>query len=343
MQAASGGRKEIRMEQLREQIFRLCAAPGLPGDERGVAAVLARELAPLSGRVETDELGNVYAWLGESGAKERVLLDAHLDQIGLIVTRVGEDGLVRADRCGGADRRVLPGAPVVIYGTEPIPGAVAVPEKEDKDAPLLIETGLDQEALSRLVGPGDRIALWQRPAALLGSRVSCAALDDRAGCAVLLRCAELLQGEELSCEVVLQFSALEEIGGQGARAGAYRVRPTRAIAVDVSFAAQPDVPPEKCGALGGGPMIGFSPVLDGAMCRALRALAERLSIPYTCEVMGGETSTDGDPIAVSRSGVRTALLSVPLRYMHTPAEVIDLRDVEHTAQLLAAYLKGVRE
>ena len=143
--------------------------------------------------------------------------------------------------------------------------------------------------------------------------------------------------------MVIQFSSLEEIGCQGAQAGAHRIRPTRAIAVDVSFAAQPDVPPEKCGTLGGGPMIGFSPVLDGAMSRAMTSLAERLGIPYSCEVMGGETSTDSDPIAVSRSGVRTALLSVPLRYMHTPAEIIDLKDVENTAQLLAAYLKGVKE
>lgn len=331
------------MEGLREMLFRLCGAPGLPGAEEGAAAVLAREIAPFARRVETDAMGNVCAWIGQSGARERILLDAHSDQVGLIVTRVGEDGLLRADRCGGADRRVLPGAPVVIHGRKLLPGIVAFAEKEEKDGDLIVDPGPMEEELSGLVQPGDRISLWHRPAALLGSRVSCAGLDDRAGCAVLIRCAELLQNEELACEAVIQFSSLEEIGGQGAETGAYRLRPTRAIAVDVSFASQPDVPPEKCGTLGGGPMIGFSPVLNAGMCRALTALAERHGIPYSCEVMGGETSTDGDPIAVSRCGVPTALLSVPLRYMHTPAEVVDLKDVEHTAQLLAAYLKGVRE
>lgn len=331
------------MEKLRELIFRLCDAPGLPGSEQGVSAVLAKETAPFADRVETDAMGNVYAWLGQSGARERVLLDAHSDQVGLIVTRVEKDGLLRVDRCGGADRRVLPGSAVMVHGRETLSGIVIPSEREEKDGTLKVDPGLDGETLSHLVSPGDRISLWHRPAALLGSRISCAGLDDRAGCAVLIRCAELLQEEELSCEVVIQFSSLEEIGCQGAQAGAHRIRPTRAIAVDVSFAAQPDVPPEKCGTLGGGPMIGFSPVLDGAMSRAMTSLAERLGIPYSCEVMGGETSTDSDPIAVSRSGVRTALLSVPLRYMHTPAEIIDLKDVENTAQLLAAYLKGVKE
>ncbi len=328
------------MEELTNLIFSLCAAPGLPGDERGAAAVIAEELSSLGLRAEIDAAGSVSARFGEAGARERVLLDAHLDQVGLLVVRAEESGLLAADRCGGTDRRVLPGAPVVVHGRRELPGFV-LPAKEGEEK-LLLDCGLTGEEAAALVAPGDRVSLWQRPAALLGSRISCAALDDRCGCAVLLRCAELIAGEELSCEVILQFSSLEEIGGQGAAAGAYRACPTQAIAVDVSFAAQPDVPPEKCGTLGGGPMIGMSPVLDSAMTRRLASLAGREGIPHTFEVMGGETSTDGDPIAVSRAGVRTALLSVPLRYMHTAAEVIDVRDVERTAQLLAEYLREVR-
>lgn len=333
------------MEKLRELVFRLCGEPGLPGEEKSAAALLAREIAPFADRVETDANGNVFAWLGQQGAKERVLLDAHMDQVGLIVTRLEKDGRIAVDRCGGVDRRVLPGAPVLVHGAQKLAGVVAAaehPEKEKSDR-LWVDCGRSGEELGQLVSPGDRVTLWQRPVSLLGDRISCAALDDRCGCAVLIRCAELLKEEPLSCEVVVQFSTLEEIGCQGAGVGAYRIQPTRAVAVDVSFASQPGVPPEKCGTLGGGPMIGISPVLDGEMSRRMVSLAQRDGIPYSCEVMGGETSTNGDRIAVSRSGVSTALLSVPLRNMHTAAEVIDLRDVERTAQLLASYLKEVRE
>lgn len=333
------------MEKLRELIFRLCGEPGLPGEEQNAAALLAREIAPFASRVETDATGNVFAWLGRQGAKERVLLDAHMDQVGLIVTRVEKDGRIAVDRCGGTDRRVLPGAPVLLHGKQPLAGVIALEEPAGKEEPdrLWVDCGRSAEELNALIAPGDRVTLWHRPVALLGDRISCAALDDRCGCAVLIRCAELLKTESLSCEVVIQFSTLEEIGCQGAAIGAYRIQPARAVAVDVSFASQPGVPPEKCGTLGGGPMIGFSPVLDGSMSRFLVSLAQRGGIPYSCEVMGGETSTDSDRIAVARSGVQTALLSVPLRNMHTAAEVVDLRDVEHTAQLLAMYLKEVRE
>ena len=105
------------MEKLRELIFRLCDAPGLPGSEQGVSAVLAKEIAPFADRVETDAMGNVYAWLGQSGARERVLLDAHSDQVGLIVTRVEKDGLLRVDRCGGAESSGPAG--VCRYGSRP--------------------------------------------------------------------------------------------------------------------------------------------------------------------------------------------------------------------------------
>ena len=168
-----------------------------------------------------------------------MLLDAHMDQVGLIVTRLEKNGLVAVDRCGGVDRRVLPGTPVLVHGAKELAGVVALtehPEKEQSDR-LWVDCGQSGEELGRLVSPGDRITLWQRPVSLLGDRISCAALDDRSGCAVLIRCAELLEEEPLSCEVVIQFSTLEEIGCQGAGVGAYRVQPTRAVAVDVSFAS----------------------------------------------------------------------------------------------------------
>ena len=206
---------------------------------------------------------------------------------------------------------------------------------------MAVDVGLSRDEAERLVSPGDRILFYSEPKNLLGTKVSAAGLDDRAGVASLIRCAQLLSGEDLNCRLTVLCSTREEVGGQGAVTGAYSSAPTQAVAVDVSFALQPEAPEEKCGKLGGGPMIGVAPILNRTMGEKLFAIARRRNMPHKADVMGGETGTNGDGIAVSRSGVRTALVSIPLRYMHTPAEVIDLRDVENTAQLLAEYVRGV--
>ena len=337
------------MQKLKDLLFRLCAAPGVSGAEHSAAELAAAELAPF-GQVKIDPLGSVTACFGPEDAEEHVLLDAHLDQIGLTVSSIDENGFLSVKNCGGVDARILPGAPVVVCGKEQITGSLTCTpqhlaeeagKKAQKLEDLRVDPGLDGETVRSLVAPGDRVLLWSRPVSLLGNRLSCAALDDRCGAAALIRCAELLHGEPLACRVTILLSTMEETGGQGARVGAYAARATQAIAVDVSFAAQPGVPEENCGALGCGPMIGLAPILNRAMSRRLLALAKELGLPHTTEVMGGRTSTDSDEIAIARGGVRTALVSIPLRYMHTAVETIDAADVEHTAQLLAAYVKEV--
>ena len=337
------------MNELKELIFRLCAAQGTPGDEGAAARIAAEELAKY-GEAHIDKMGNVVARLGKTGAKNHIMLDAHIDQIGLIVTGIDENGFLRIDRCGGADRRVLPGSPVTIYGREAITGIVCCTPphlsdgSEDKVEPIdkmAVDAGLSRNGAEKLVQPGDRILLNSTPKSLIGDRVTAGGLDDRVGVASLIRCVQLLSGTELNCELTVLCSGREEVGGQGAVTGAYTVNPTQAIAVDVSFAEQPDVPAEKCGKLGGGPMIGIAPPLNRGMVDKLTALAKRNEMPYSLEVMGGSTGTNCDEIAITRAGVPTALISIPLRYMHTPVEVIDLNDVENTARLMAEYIKEV--
>lgn len=337
------------MSELKELIFQLCAAPGTPGDENTAAQVAVSELSKY-GEAKIDKMGNVVAKLGKSGAKTHIMLDAHMDQIGLIVTEITENGFLRVDRCGGVDRRVLPGSPVTIYGREVLTGIVCCTPphlsdgSEDKVEPIdkmAVDAGLSKEEAEKLIQPGDRIILNSTPKSLIGSRITSAALDDRAGVASLIRCAELLSGTELNCELTILCSGREEVGGQGAVTGTYSINPTQAIAVDVSFAEQPDVPAEKSNKLGGGPMIGIAPPLNRAMTDRMIAILKKNDMPFMLEVMGGSTGTNSDEIAVTRTGVPTVLLSIPLRYMHTPVEVIDLEDVENTARLMAEYIKGV--
>lgn len=335
-------------ENLQELLFALCAEPGTAGDEVAPARRAARELLDC-GETDIDRMGNVVCRMGKRDAARHILLDAHLDQVGLIVTRIEEDGFLRVDRCGGTDRRVLPGSPVTVYGKEPLTGIVCCmpphlteggEEKVEAVDKMAVDVGLTGEEAEALIAPGDRVIVRAPQKRLLGTRIASPALDDRAGCAALIRCAQLLRGQKLPCALTVLLSGREEVGGQGAKTGSFAIDPTEAIAVDVSFAAQPGVDPAKCGKLSGGPMIGVAPILSRPMRERLTELATSHEIPYTMEVMGGETGTNADEIAVTRAGVPTAMVSIPLRYMHTPVEVIDTQDVEHTAQLLAAYVKG---
>lgn len=140
--------------------------------------------------------------------------------------------------------------------------------------------------------------------------------------------------------MAILLSAQEEIRLRGATTAAYRIHPDRALVVDVSFAAAHGVPEEKCGTLGKGPMIGYSPVLNRELFRALSSLAEKEDIPHQFEIMGGTTGTNADALSLSREGVPTALLSIPERNMHTPVEVVELGDIEATARLICAWILG---
>lgn len=333
-------------DELKDLIFRLCKADGTPGDETHALKAAEKEFAPCA-KTGTDALGNLTAEMGDPDSKTHILVDAHLDQIGMIVTGIEENGFLHIDRCGGIDRRVLPGTAVTVFGKEKINGIVCCmpphltggdEEKVAETDKMVIDIGCSFETAQKLVKPGDRILFHTEPKSLLGGRISAPGLDDRSSVAALVRCAQLLAEKKPNCRVTFLCSTREEVGGQGAVTGAYLADPTQAIAVDVSFAAQPAVEPEKCSKLGGGPMIGFAPILNRKMGEKLIRLAEKCGMPYKRDIMGGDTGTNSDAIAVTRTGVPTALISIPERYMHTPVEIVDLQDVENTARLIAEYI-----
>lgn len=212
---------------------------------------------------------------------------------------------------------------------------------DDKIKPVAeqcIDLGLPKEEVEKLVAVGDRAALTRPLKKLMGNRITGTALDDRAGCACVIRAAQLANEQNPDCCVMVLCSTKEEVGGQGAQVSAYALEPTEAIAVDVSFAKQPDAESMLTAELGKGPMIGFSAALDRKISKKLVELAKRENIPYQLEAMGGRTGTNCDEISTTRGGVRTGLISVPQRNMHTPAEVCDFEDMENIAKLIAAYI-----
>ena len=326
----------------------LSALSGVAGCESSAAGRIA-EYASKLGAVEVTPLGSVICRVWE-GAPDRphLLLDAHMDEVGMIVTHIEDSGFLRVGACGGVDRRVLPASPVLVHGKGgPVTGVIcAAPphlgegdKKFAKVDELFLDIGYTTEGAEALVSPGDRVSILADFRTLLGDQVSGKALDNRAGCACLLHAAELLKETPPTCGLTLLFSSMEEVGGQGAKTAAWALNPTHAIAVDTTFAHTPGADKTKCGKMGGGPMIGISPLLSGEMSDSLIQTAKAEGIPHQLEVMPGGTGTNADQIATTRAGVRCGLLSIPIKYMHTPVETLALCDLEETGRLLAAFVK----
>lgn len=329
-------------------LLRTLCGPEENSGAEDAAAKAAADLLSRYGKITFGPLGSVICEVAPEKNGRHVLLDAHIDRIGLIVTRVDERGFASVRPCGGIDRRSISGSAVrVMTRSGPLPGVIgAVPphlqkdEKKENPKPedLAVDLALSAGEARELVRPGDRVILCGRFSGIGEGYVTSPALDDRAGCACILGALEALAGKELPCGLTAVFSTKEEVGGGGAQTAAFTARPTEAIEIDVSFGATPDTKPGETGEMKKGPMVGFSPVLDKGISERLIELAELRGIPCQYEVMERETGTNADEISRTGAGVRCGMLSVPQQYMHTVIEKVALADVEATAALLAAYV-----
>lgn len=335
------------MDELMNLLKPLCEAQGSSGDEDAAAAQVAAAALDFCDTVEIDPLGGVHAFWGDPNAERQVMLDAHIDSIGLAVTGIDSNGFLSVGNVGGMDRRVLPGALVTVYGKETLHGIVSClpphlvqggAEKVPEITDLGVDVGLTKEEAEACFSLGDRVLVQAPLRRLLGDRVAGAALDDRAGCAAVILAAKAIAAAKPQLGLHVVLSAKEETGGQGAQVQAYRCEPTEAIVVDVTFATQEGVSSKEAVELGKGPAIGYAPLLDKKMSEDLKAAARRAGIPFQTEIMGRTTGTNADEVAVSRAGVRCGLVSIPQRSMHTPVEVCDLQDIENTAKLMAQYV-----
>lgn len=331
----------------------LCALPGPSGFEGPVAQAAAELLRPLVDQVSVNRMGCVVG-LRRCGREDapRLLLDAHLDEIGFMVTG-HEDGYLRFAPLGGVDPRMLPDREIAILTTPPTWGVVAclpphVQTREDMDKSLpirelYIDVGLSQEEAKRRIPIGTP-AVYRAGCAPLGKDLLCGkALDDRACFAILLDVLERLRGQELDVDLYILGSTQEETHSTGAITAAYGIVPQLCMAVDVTHGDSPDASKDKTFPLGKGPVIGVGPNCSRWMSRRLERKAKELELSSQLEVMAGHSGTNAWPLQVSREGVATAVLSLPLRYMHTPIETASVRDMEDTAALLAAFILGLGE
>ncbi len=322
----------------------LCAARGISGNEDAVREIIMKEIAPYADSVEVSPLGNLIVFKkGAHRAKTRLMLSAHMDEVGMIVTYITDEGLLKFSTVGGIDRRVLCGRPVTVGGK--IPGVIGAKpihllkgEEKEKAVPedeLYIDVGAtNREEAEEVVLPGDSVcfdSIFDTSHGMIKSR----ALDDRAGCALLIN---MIQSE-LPFDMFFTFVVQEEIGLRGAKTAAYIVQPDAAIVVESTTAADvAGVSKEKqvC-CVGEGPVISFMDrhtIYDKEYYRMAFSAAKRLGVKCQAKraVAGGN---DAGAIHVSRRGVRTLAVSLPCRYLHSAVSLISQEDYETVGKLIA--------
>ncbi len=339
---------------------RLLDAPGPSGFETRPARVWRDEAETFAHEVTTDVTGNTLASINPDG-KPRVMMAGHIDEIGLQVTHVDEEGFLYVDEIGGWDSQVLVGQRVIVLGREgDVDGVIGkkpihLLKKEEqgkatRTRDLWVDVGArDQEEVGKLgLRVGDPIVLGASFVKLAGDRIASRAVDNRIGAFVVLEALRLLSEDPPVASVVAVATAQEEIGqsGGGARTSAFSVAPDVALVVDVTFSTDvPDISKKELGEhkLGGGPVLSRGSAVHPVVFERLAEVAQAEEIPFSIQAAPRTTRTDADGIHLTRSGVPTGLVSVPNRYMHSPNEVVSVQDLHSTAKLLAAFVRSLDE
>ncbi len=341
-----------------EFLERLLNAPGPSGFEVRPARVWREEATGFADEVWTDVTGNSFASSNPDG-RPRVMLAGHVDEIGLQITYIDDDGFLYVDEIGGWDAQVLVGQRVTVLSKETdITGVVGKKpihlikseerEKATKVRDLWIDVGAEgREAATALgIRLGDPVVIDAPVVRLAGDRIASRAVDNRIGAYVVLEALRRLSKSPGRAGAVAVATVQEEIGytGGGARTSAYSVEPDVAIVVDVTFSTDvPDIEKKEIGdhRLGGGPVLSRGSAAHPNVFERLAQVAEAEGISHTIQAAPKATRTDADGIHLVRAGVPTGLVSVPNRYMHSPNEVVSLADLEATASLLAAFIGGL--
>ena len=322
------------------------------GAEYEAQAVVDRVIEPIADVYQRDTMGNRLATLNPEGDPS-ILFAGHIDELGLIITYINDKGFIYFDTLGGHDKSMISGRRVAILtqkGTvKGVTGkrAIHLMSPEDrKKVPQTHEIWIDigaksrEEALER-VQIGDA-AVYDQSFELIHDSVGVArAFDDKAGAYACMEALRRLSEDKanLEAKVTAVATTQEEIGTRGAMTAAYSQQPDFAIAVDVGHATDsPDCDPRKYGSFkqGGGPIVCRGPNINPILFKRIIECAEAEAIPYQIEADPRPTGTDARAIQVAKGGVATGLLSIPLRYMHTPSEMVDLEDIEATVKLLVS-------
>ena len=342
------------MPDIQPFLKELLSAPGLSGYEAPAAKIIAEKWRPLVHKLSRSRLGSLHGLRRGTAAEPRpsLLVAAHMDAIGLMVTGIAEGGFLRLTAIGGVDARVLPGQPVTVHGLEDLPGVVVQPparllppEIGNNPVPLehlLVDVGLLPRKVNELIRVGDPISFAQPPLELTGETLAGHTVDNRASVAALTVCLEDLQNRPHAWDVWVVATVQEETGLIGAYSSSYQLRPQIAIVVDTSWAKGPGANDWNTFPLGKGPTIMWGPNIHPALHKAFKELAEQLEIPHAVEITPLHTGTDAFATQVTAEGIPSIALGIPIRYMHTPVEVVAVKDIQRAGRLIAEFIAGLQ-
>ena len=340
-----------------ELIKRLSLAVGITGysGDNNIQDVVTTELTPYVDRVERDKMGSVIGikegeqTISGDQPRRKVMLAAHLDEIGAIVTKI-DKGFLRFSQVGGLDNRVLMGQEVTVHAQRDLPGVIGSipPHLLAADKPnnmvnrneMHIDVGLPANQVRQLVQIGNLVSFATAPQELQNGLLFGKTIDNRSSIAAMIGCLQELQKVRHQWDVYAVATADEEWGGfVGATTQTYVIRPDVAIVLDVTFADVDEIEVK----MGKGPVIGMGPSNHRVVRQRLLDICKELELKFQSEIMPSGAGTDAAAVEVSREGVPTVLVSVPNRYMHTPVEVVQPKDVDRTARLLAQFIARLDE
>ncbi len=327
-------------------------ATGVSGYEGSVGKVIHEVFAAQTDQVTTDTLGNVISLKrGEGENRAKVMLAAHMDEIGLMVTKIEEKGFLRFISIGGVDQRTLVAQEVRVHGRRDLIGVIGMkpphlltPEDADKAIKMedmVIDLGLTEEEVKAVVAVGDLVTVNRNLIPLSGDFVAAKALDDRAAVAAIYHCLSELCRMRHTADVYAVATVQEEVGSRGALVSAYHVQPDIGIAIDVCHGEMPGVPEQYTAPLGKGPSVALGANIHPKVYERLTELAKEHNIPFAIDPIPGPTGTDAWTMQVTRAGIPTGLVSIPLRYMHTSVETLSINDIKLTGRLLAYFVASV--
>ncbi|NDJ85601.1 MAG: M42 family metallopeptidase [Chloroflexi bacterium] len=343
-------------KKLKEHLITLSQLTGPSGHEGDVRAYVRETWADLVDEFEVDGLGSLVAIKRGTGQepRKRIMLSAHMDEIGLMVAEI-KNGYLRLERVGGMDSRIMLSKPVLVHTREKtLKGVVATPPPHitnqtggKKDyLPFdqqWIDLGLPAEAVDKMVRIGDLVTMDAPVTELMGDLLATKAMDDRASVAAVTACLQHLKPRDHNWDVHAVASVQEEVGLKGAATAAYHTRPDLAIAIDVGFAQQPGVSGDEHIKPTEGPLIGIGPNFHNGLVADMQRKAKELEMTLVVEPTPGRSGTDAWAIQVSRQGVPTILFSIPIRNMHSPVETVSVKTVERTGRLMAEFISGLAD
>ena len=336
---------------LKELIISLSGVMSISGSERRSGEELKSLIGGVFDEYRTDALGN-HLFIKRCGRPNapKILIDTHFDEIGMMVSGIKEGGFLSVAGIGGVDTRILPASEVTIYGKETLYGVFAAkaphlssPTERDRTIPLedmLIVTGYSKEEVEELCPLGTPVGFKPIFAELLNDRLAGKAFDDKACGACAVFGIDAVQKRDMMGDVYFLFSAQEETGLKGARVASFGIRPDYALVLDVTHAAVPEAKDRNLPELGSGVAIAVSPIVNRKMSRMVVDLCRSANIPFTVEPCPGGTGTNANVTGISAEGIPTALCSLPLKSMHTSAEVLSVEDARALSRVVSQFIKS---